>query len=135
MEEPQLNILTLVLIAVLFGGMTFFSFGFAPVLFKQLPTAQVRPLLRGTFPYYYLVIIILSAICAAVALKNSGFAAALLSVTCLSTVYARQILMPQINAATDRDDDTAFKRLHGLSVAIQLVQLGLAGWALVIVGS
>ena len=135
MKEPQLNILTLVLTAVLFGGMTFFSFGVAPVLFKQLPTAQVRPLLRGTFPYYYLVIIILSAVCAAVALKNSGFAAALLSVTCLSTVYARQILMPQINAATDRDDDTAFKRLHGLSVAIQLVQLGLAGWALVIVGS
>ena len=135
MKEPQLNILTLVLNAVLFGGMTFFSFGFAPVLFNQLPTAQVRPLLRGTFPYYYLIIIILSAVCAAVALKNSGFAAALLSVTCLSTVYARQILMPQINAATDRDDDTAFKRLHGLSVAIQLVQLGLAGWALVIVGS
>ena len=30
--------------AMLFGGMTFFSFGFAPVLFKQLPVDKVRPL-------------------------------------------------------------------------------------------
>ena len=40
----------LLMTAMLFGGMTFFSFGFAPVLFKQLPMDKVRPLLRGTFP-------------------------------------------------------------------------------------
>ena len=130
-----MDIVTLLLSAVLFGGMTFFSFGFAPVLFKQLPVAQVRPLLRGTFPYYYSVIIGLSALCAATAFMSSGIAAALLAIICLSTVYARQILMPQINAATDRDDEAAFKWLHGLSVIIQLVQLGLAGWALVLLGS
>lgn len=130
-----MDIVTLLLSAVLFGGMTFFSFGFAPVLFKQLPVAQVRPLLRGTFPYYYLVIIVLSALCAAAAFMNSVIAAALLAVICLSTVYARQILMPQINAAADRDDEAAFKWLHGLSVIIQLVQLVLAGWALVLLGS
>ena len=130
-----MDIVTLLLSAVLLGGMTFFSFGFAPVLFKQLPMAQVRPLLRGTFPYYYLVIIVLSALCAAAALIKSGFVAALLAVICLTTVYARQILMPQINAATDRDDEATFKWLHALSVAIQLVQLGLAGWSLVLLGS
>lgn len=130
-----MDIVTLLLSAVLFGGMTFFSFGFAPVLFKQLPMAQVRPLLRGTFPYYYSVVIMLSALCAAAAFLNSGIAAALLAVICLSTVYARQILMPQINAATDRDDEAAFKWVHGLSVVIQLAQLGLAGWALVLLGS
>ena len=115
--------------------MTFFSFGFAPVLFKQLPMAQVRPLLRGTFPYYYLVIIVLSALCAAAALIKSGIPVALLAFICIAKVYARQILMPQINAATDRDDEATFKWLHTLSVAIQLAQLGLAGWALVLLGS
>ncbi|MEL6960975.1 MAG: DUF4149 domain-containing protein, partial [Pseudomonadota bacterium] len=57
---------------------------------------------------------------------------ALLGAIALSTVYARQILMPQINAATDRGDKSAFGRLHGLSVVIQLVQIGLAGWAVVL---
>ena len=118
--------------AMLFGGITFFSFGFAPVLFKQLPVDKVRPLLRGTFPYYYLAVIGMSAVATASAMVVSGRATIVLSVILISTMYARQILMSQINAATDRDDKTMFKRLHGLSVVIQLVQIGLAGWAVVL---
>ena len=122
----------LLMAAMLFGGMTFFSFGFAPVLFKQLPVDKVRPLLRGTFPYYYLAVIGMSAVATASAIVVSGRATIVLSVILISTMYARQILMSQINAATDRDDKTMFKRLHGLSVVIQLVQIGLAGWAVVL---
>ncbi|MEO9572873.1 MAG: DUF4149 domain-containing protein [Tateyamaria sp.] len=125
--------IALLLSAILFGGMTFFSFGFAPVLFKQLPMAQVRPLLRGTFPYYYLAVIVLSAMCAIAVIVVSALAGGVLGLICLSTVYARQILMPQVNAATDRGDESMFKRLHGLSVIIQLVQIGLAGWVVVLV--
>ena len=127
-----MTIFASLLSAALFGGMVFFSFGFAPVLFKQLPMAQVRPLLRGTFPYYYLAVIGLSAASACVALFSSVMAAALMAVICVTTVYARQILMWQINAATDRSDQSAFKRLHGFSVIIQLVQIGLAGWAIAV---
>ncbi len=126
--------LALLLSATLFGGMVFFSFGFAPVLFKQLPMAQVRPLLRGTFPYYYLAVIGVSAISAVSAFVVSTTAAVLIAAICASTIYARQMLMAQINAATDRDDQSMFKRLHGLSVVIQLFQIGLAGWAFVVLG-
>ena len=126
---------SLLFAAVLFGGMVFFSFGFAPVLFAQLPMEQVRPLLRGTFPYYYLAVIVLSALCTGLALIHSTLAGALLAIILLSTVYARQILMGQINAATDRDDKRAFGRLHGLSVVIQVIQIGLAAWALVILSA
>lgn len=122
----------LLMAAMLFGGMTFFSFGFAPVLFKQLPVDKVRPLLRGTFPYYYLAVIGMSAVATASAIVVSGRATIVLSVILISTIYARQILMSQINAATDRDDKIMFKRLHGLSVVIQLVQIGLAAWAVVL---
>jgi mannose/fructose/N-acetylgalactosamine-specific phosphotransferase system component IIC len=115
--------------ATLLGGMVFFSFGFAPVLFAQLPMDRVRPLLRGTFPYYYVAVIGLSALAALLALPVSGLAAALLAGVALSTVYARQDLMHRINAATDRGDTRGFKLLHGLSVAIQIVQIGLSGWA------
>jgi hypothetical protein len=120
----------LVLTALLFGGMTFYSFGFAPVLFRQLPMEQVRPLLRGTFPYYYLAVIGLGALAAAVSVATDMLAGALLGAIVVSTLYARQILMHQINAATDRGDKAAFAWLHGLSVVIQLVQIGLAVWAL-----
>ncbi|SNT18710.1 protein of unknown function [Jannaschia aquimarina] len=129
-----MSILALLLTATLFGGMTFYSFGFAPVLFAQLPTERVRPLLRGTFPYYYLAVIGLSALCAVVALAVSGLAAGLLAAICATTIYARQVLMGQINAATDRGDMRAFGRLHGMSVALQVVQIGVAGWALVLLG-
>ncbi|MCY4179891.1 MAG: DUF4149 domain-containing protein [Litoreibacter sp.] len=131
----MLSATALLAAAILMGGMTFFSFGFAPVLFKQLPMEQVRPLLRGTFPYYYLVVIVASALTAALAFFIEPRAGRLLVVICITTLYARQILMPQINAATDRGDETAFKWLHGLSVGIQLVQLGLCGWAVVLLGA
>ncbi|MEO0389467.1 MAG: DUF4149 domain-containing protein [Pseudomonadota bacterium] len=127
-----MDTIALLAAAVLMGGMTFFSFGFAPVLFAQLPMDQVRPLLRGTFPYYYLAVIGLAALCTALAAFVGWLPAVLMGLIALSTVYARQVLMPQINAATDRDDKAAFGRLHGASVVLQLVQIGLAGWALVL---
>jgi hypothetical protein len=120
----------LILTALLFGGMTFYSFGFAPVLFRQLPMEQVRPLLRGTFPYYYLAVIGLGTLATAVSFTADALAGGLLGAIVVTTLYARQILMHRINAATDLGDKTAFARLHGLSVAIQLVQIGLAVWAL-----
>ncbi|MEM7256700.1 MAG: DUF4149 domain-containing protein [Pseudomonadota bacterium] len=132
-RNPSMQSLTLLLISCLFGGMCFFSFGFAPVLFKQLPIKEVRPLLRGTFPYYYLAIIVLSAGCCLLALFVKPFAAALLLIICLSTIYARQILMGKINTATDSDNQQQFKKLHGLSVVVQLIQIVLCGWAVVAV--
>ncbi|BDW85815.1 DUF4149 domain-containing protein [Roseicyclus marinus] len=129
-----MSMIALLLAATLLGGMVFFSFGFAPVLFAQLPMDKVRPLLRGTFPYYYLAVIALSGLAALVTIPVSVLAAALLGAICLGTIYARQDLMGRINAATDRGDSGAFKRLHGLSVVIQLLQIGLAGWAVILLG-
>ena len=129
-----MSILALLLTATLLGGMVFFSFGFAPVLFAQLPSERVRPLLRGTFPYYYLAVIVVAGIAAPVCFFVSPWAGGLLALLCLSTIYARQLLMGQINAATDRGDEGSFKRLHGLSVVIQLIQIFVAGWALVMIG-
>ncbi|MEM9968739.1 MAG: DUF4149 domain-containing protein [Pseudomonadota bacterium] len=128
----MIDTLTLLITAILFGGMVFYSFGFAPVLFAQLSSEQVRPILRGTFPYYYLVVIAVSAVATAFAFTQSTMAGLLLGGICVSTIYARQILMIQINAATDRNDKRAFGVLHGASVVIQLIQIALNAWALVI---
>jgi hypothetical protein len=40
---------------------------------------------------------------------------------------ARQVLMPAINRATDSGAKTQFKRLHGLSVLVTLIHIGIAG--------
>ena len=129
----MIDALAIIATALLLGGMTFFSFGFAPVLFAQLPIEKVRPLLRGTFPYYYLAVIGIAGIAMIAAYLVVPLAGGLLAAILLSTLYARQVLMGQINAATDRDDQKTFHRLHTVSVVIQLVQIGLAGWAVALI--
>ncbi|KNG92872.1 DUF4149 domain-containing protein [Pseudaestuariivita atlantica] len=128
-----MQVVALLLTAALFGGMVFFSFGFAPVLFKLLGLEQTRPILRGTFPYYYLVVIGVAGAAALTAMSASLLGAALLGAICGSTIYARQVLMPRINAATDAGDTAGFKRLHGASVVLQLVQIAACAYALVLI--
>ena len=125
----MLSSAALLVTAILLGGIPLLNLCFAPVLFKQLPMEQVRPLLRGTFPYYYAAVIAVGALATALALPINVTAAVILAVITLSTVYARQILMLQINAAADAENKKAFGRLHGLSVVIQLIQRGLCARA------
>lgn len=133
--QSFMDTIALLFAACLFGGMTFFSFGFAPVLFKLLPVSEVRPLLRGTFPFYYLAVIIVTLIGTVLAFNASIFAASLLALIFISTVAARQVLMPAINRATDAGNKKQFGYLHGLSVLIQLIQIVLCGWAVLILAS
>ncbi|MBY5932877.1 DUF4149 domain-containing protein [Tateyamaria omphalii] len=128
-----MSTLALLLTALLFGGMTLFSFGFAAVLFAIYGPDDARRGIRNTFPHYYLWVIATAAVTGAVAYPVSTLAAWLLFAIALSTAYARQMLMLQINAATDSGNAGRFKMLHGVSVMIQLVQIGMAGWALALV--
>lgn len=120
--------------ALLFGGMTLFSFGFAAALFKVYGADAARQGIRGTFPYYYLFVVAAAVLAAAISLPVDVVSSAIFVFIALSTLYARQILMHQINAATDAGDKGRFGRLHGLSVVLQLVQIGLAAWAVVRLG-
>ena len=124
--------LALLLTALLFGGMTLFSFGFAAVLFKVFGASEARQGIRGAFPLYYLWVIATAALAGLLALFLNTPAAGVLIAIALSTAYARQVLMVQINAATDNGNKSRFKSLHGVSVAIQLVQIGLAGWGVIL---
>lgn len=124
----------LIVTALLFGGMCAFSFGFAALMFHIFDETQGRRALRMAFPQYYtavIVVAVLATIPAALVDRPASFG--LLAVA-LSTVYARQSLMPMINAATDSGDKGRFGRLHGASVALQLVQIGVTGWALIRLG-
>ncbi|MBO9448891.1 hypothetical protein J7426_01375 [Tropicibacter sp. R16_0] len=49
----------------------------------------------------------------------------------VTTVFARQVLMPAINNATDSGNVRRFKLLHMLSVLITLVHIFAAGFFIV----
>ena len=132
----MLAFLALLLVSTLFGGMTLYSFGFAPLVFRAMPAEAAGRFLRSAFPFYYLFIIVTAgAAGAALALRDLPSAGLMIAIG-LVAVYARQGLMPQINAARDRqlNGDVAakarFGRLHGLSVGLNMIQLLAAAYVL-----
>lgn len=116
--------------ALLFGGMVLYSFGFAAFLFTALPPDVAGPTIRRAFPHFYLFVIGTAALAAALLAPTDPLGAALLALVALSTLPTRQVLMPAINRATDTGAKGRFKALHGLSVAITLGHIGLAGYVL-----
>jgi hypothetical protein len=126
-----MTIIALLTTALLFGGMVLYSFGFAAFLFTALPAAVAGPTIRRAFPHFYLFVIASATIAAALVWPSDMVSAALLAFIAASTVPTRQVLMPAINAATDTGAKTRFKWLHGASVLITLLHIGLSGWVLI----
>ena len=116
--------------ALLFGGMTLYSFGFAAFLFSAMPAASAGPLLRRAFPWFYLFVMVTSALAALLWWPHDGVAAAVMATIALTTVPVRQVLMPAINRATDAGQRVRFKWLHSASVLVTLAHIGASGWLL-----
>ncbi len=114
--------------ALLFGGMTLYSFGFAAFVFSALPATTAGPLIRRAFPWFYIFVFASSAIAGVAAAFGDPFSGAVLAAIALTTIYARQVLMPAINAASDAGDKGKFKVLHTVSVALTLVHIVGAGF-------
>lgn len=111
--------------------MLLFAASFAAFLFKTLPPAEARVLIRKAFPPFYIFVIITSGIAALLAIPSSVLSAGLLGLIALSTIPTRQILMPAINAATDAKQKQRFLVLHGLSVVITLAHIGVTGFVII----
>jgi hypothetical protein len=116
--------------ALLFGGMTLYSFGFAAFLFKALPAKTAGEALRRAFPWFYAFVIATSAAAAALGWPRDAVYGTVLAAVAVTTVPVRQILMPAINRATDAGLRKRFKWLHGLSVVITLGHIAATGWLL-----
>ena len=120
----------LVATSLLFGGMVLYSFGFAAFLFTALPAKLAGPTIRRAFPHFYMFVMLSATAAAGLVRAYDAAAAGLLALIAVTTLPARQMLMPAINRATDAGARARFKWLHGLSVAITLVHIGLAGLAM-----
>jgi Domain of unknown function (DUF4149) len=118
-----LNTVALLITALLFGGMTLFSFAFAAFLFTALPVDQARTTIRKAFPHFYLFVIVTALAATAFLAGRDPVASATLVFVAITTVLARQVLMPAINHATDDKNKKRFNFLHGLSVVITLIHI------------
>ena len=119
--------LALLVTALLFGGMVLYSFGFAAFLFSALPAETAGPTIRRAFPHFYLFVMAGAAGAAGLLWSLDPYSAALMAGVALTTLPARQWLMPAINRATDTKAKARFKWLHGLSVLITLAHIAIAG--------
>ena len=120
-------IAALLVTSLLFGGTVLYSFGFAAFLFNALPAAVAGPTIRRAFPHFYLFVIGTAALAAVLLYRPDALAAGLMLVVAATTLPTRQLLMPAINRATDAGAKLQFKLLHGLSVVITLLHIGIVG--------
>ena len=116
--------------SLLFGGMMLYSFGFAAFVFSALSHDVARATIRKAFPHFYVFVIVTATVAAGLSWSGDMMSATFLAFIALTTIPARQILMPAINQATDTDAKTRFKWLHGASVLLTLSHIGVTGLVL-----
>ena len=134
MLDAYLHKASLLVVSLLFGGMFLFSAGFAAFLFRYLPPQDARMLIRKAFPPFYLFVIVSSGLAVVLSWRLDSFSAAWMAFVMLTTVAARQLLMPAINRATDSGYRKRFLWLHGFSVLLTLGHIVLAAVVLVRTG-
>jgi Domain of unknown function (DUF4149) len=125
-----MNTLSLLITSFLFGGMVLYSFGFAAFVFSALPIDAARSTIRKAFPHFYTFVIGAALLASALTWSRDTTSAVILAAIALTAVFARQVLMPAINRATDGNLKARFKGLHGASVLLTLVHIGLTGLVL-----
>jgi hypothetical protein len=130
MLETVMLEIALLTTALMFGGTVLYAFGFAAFVFTALPAQTAGPLIRRAFPHFYLFVLATSALAAGLSFSTDPVSGVILAVIAATTLLARQVLMPAINAATDQGAKRRFKTLHTLSVVVTLAHI--AGAALVI---
>lgn len=126
-----MNIAALLTSALLFGGMTLYSFGFAPLVFSNLPSDVAGQLLRKAFPHYYLFVFVTAVLAATLLWQSNPLSSGLMAAIAVIAIIARQMLMPAINTAKDARAKSRFNRLHGLSVVFNMVQLAAVAVVLI----
>lgn len=120
--------LSQLIVAGIVGVMLFFTVAVAPFIFRVLPQEYAAIYVRAFFPKYYAVLGAVTFLAAA--LEPDAYARAIY-IVCGGLFLASLVLLtPQINKARDKDKKMLFGALHGLSILINLVQIGLLVWML-----
>ena len=126
-----------------FGGMVFFSFVVAPQLFSRLGRETAGRFVRVFFPQYYLI---MAGACVAGAgllaiPRRFSVEVAVLAGVAFAFVALRRGLQPRLEelrerrAQGDAVAEARFRRLHGVSMIVNLAQILAMGFVLLRLGA
>ena len=125
----MLHTLLLTATGMWLGAMAFFAVVVAPTVFGTLEPLEAGKMIRRVFPKYYLFGLMCLSIAVLASLATPNWVSLALAVLLGITWYARQILMPKVNAARDAmreknaEHSPAFDRLHKLSVQLNVFEM------------
>ena len=117
--------LIIYLTSIILGIMLFFSFAVAPTTFKLLDEKNARSFIRGIFPIYYILNLIISLLALFIFIFVGNFSLNfyLMGMICLLFIMSNFVLMPLINKYRDSGQEKKFKIFHFLSVIINFIQI------------
>jgi hypothetical protein len=118
------------IIAANIGIITFFTVVVAPTVFRILPEQWAAKYVRAFFPKYYVWLGASSLLAAVLSVATST--QILLAGTAALFFFSCWGLTPLINRSNDDGRLRTFKWLHGSSIALNIFQLGLFVWLLII---
>lgn len=130
------NILAVMGLAALAGGMLFFGAVMAPLVFGKLTPDVAGPFIRAAFPRYYLYMIVTSVVAAiGLGLRGKPWYALVACLIAAVTVWLWLGWIPHLNALREAGNKIQFNRDHRLSVFVNAAQFiaavlllaGLAG--------
>lgn len=115
------------LMALLLGGMVWFSFVFAPLVFKKLPKETAGNFISQVFPVYYWSSLVLTFLAMVTATDWTDR----IILACVAGLFGIAIFgfLPSMNGLRDKANAgdeaarTAFARWHGISMAVNLAQI------------
>ena len=124
-----LSVMGAISVATLFGSMAFFSCVIAPLVFIELDEPTAGRFIRRIFPWYYVVVAVLSLIATLSFAATLPIDAAIMGFVLIGSYISREVLMPRINRRRDAmvqgnaSAEVSFNRLHRFSVLINAVQI------------
>ncbi len=118
------NIITLLGLAPLVGGMLFFGVVMAPLVFANLAPDVAGPFIRSAFPMFYAFVIVCATLgaCGYLILGRMS-SAALLFVTVAATYWLWFWQLPHLDALRAAGNMAGFDRGHEFSVWVYGVEL------------
>ena len=119
--------------AAILSFMIFFPVVVATSVFKVLDEKQSSKFLRIFFPKYYLFGLVLSLTGLIIAIfDKNNMSIIIFLLIIIGFLFSRQFLMPIINKAKDNNNEKKFNILHRVSVLINLIQISLCVFLLII---
>jgi Domain of unknown function (DUF4149) len=118
------NVVAVLGLAALVGGMLFFGAIMAPLVFTQLPPDVAGPFIRAAFPRYYAFVTVSSVVAGfGLLLRGQSISAIALFLVALVTLWLWFWLIPHLNALREAGNTAGFGRGHRLSVWVNGLEL------------